>query len=207
MQIEQPALIAQKGVNKYQSNSVEEPAHLLCPITWEIFRDPVFLAESGNTYEREAIETYFADRCLNSPKDPLTNLPLSSTAKYINWDKRREVYEFLDRFPSYTPEGWKSRKVVHLSQTKSLEINQKQLKFYHAQNIQGGLHLNRLQQHRVWVREVILVSFQVGYFINLNAKCPALTGFLYALSAFGMLVQLFSFLSMFAVGLTVRKHY
>ncbi|CAK8995765.1 U-box domain-containing protein, partial [Durusdinium trenchii] len=31
---------------------------LLCPITQVMFRDPVFIPESGNTYERSAIETY-----------------------------------------------------------------------------------------------------------------------------------------------------
>ena len=36
----------------------DEPEELLCPITKAMMRDPVFVAGSGNTYEREAIETF-----------------------------------------------------------------------------------------------------------------------------------------------------
>jgi hypothetical protein len=39
-------------------DSTMEPVHLLCPITRVMYRDPVFVAESGNTYEREAIEGF-----------------------------------------------------------------------------------------------------------------------------------------------------
>jgi hypothetical protein len=34
---------------------VEEPAHLLCSITLALLRDPVFVPQSGNTYERDAL--------------------------------------------------------------------------------------------------------------------------------------------------------
>ena len=39
-------------------DSTMEPVHLLCPITRVMYRDPVFVAESGNTYKREAIEGF-----------------------------------------------------------------------------------------------------------------------------------------------------
>lgn len=42
-----------------EDGEVEEPEELLCPITKVMMRDPVFVAGSGNTYEREAIETYW----------------------------------------------------------------------------------------------------------------------------------------------------
>jgi hypothetical protein len=32
-----------------------EPEELMCPITRTIFRDPVFVVDSGHTYERSAI--------------------------------------------------------------------------------------------------------------------------------------------------------
>lgn len=37
----------------------EEPHHLCCPITHALFRDPVFVGESGNTYEHEAIVSFW----------------------------------------------------------------------------------------------------------------------------------------------------
>ena len=37
-----------------------EPDELLCPINKAIFRDPVFVCGSGNTYERASIEGYWA---------------------------------------------------------------------------------------------------------------------------------------------------
>ena len=40
----------------------DEPEELLCPITKAMMRDPVFVAGSGNTYEREAIETFWRGR-------------------------------------------------------------------------------------------------------------------------------------------------
>ena len=36
-----------------------EPEELLCPITRTVFRDPVFVLESGHTYERSAILSHF----------------------------------------------------------------------------------------------------------------------------------------------------
>ncbi|KAH8049021.1 hypothetical protein JL721_11791 [Aureococcus anophagefferens] len=46
---------------------------LLCPITHELFRDPVFLAD-GHVYERSAIERWFA---AGKRVSPLTNAPVS----------------------------------------------------------------------------------------------------------------------------------
>ncbi|CAK9072395.1 unnamed protein product, partial [Durusdinium trenchii] len=82
---------------------------LLCPITQVMFRDPVFIPESGNTYERSAIETYWSGRP-KCPRDPLTNVSLSGTL-YTNWGLRREVQSFLDEHPSYVPQGWEDRSV------------------------------------------------------------------------------------------------
>jgi len=89
---------------------VEEPRSLVCPITMMVYVDPVFVPESGNTYERAAIARCWAS-CASSRRDPITNLPVNSTQVYTNWDKRREVQAFLDAHPCYTPEGWTSRQV------------------------------------------------------------------------------------------------
>ena len=40
-------------------NDPEVPEHLLCPISYELFRDPVILG-SGRTYERKCILAEFA---------------------------------------------------------------------------------------------------------------------------------------------------
>jgi hypothetical protein len=37
------------------AEEVEEPTHLLCSITLALLRDPVFVPQSGNTYERDAL--------------------------------------------------------------------------------------------------------------------------------------------------------
>ena len=46
-----------------------EPEELMCPITRTVFRDPVFVVDSGHTYERSAILAH-VER--NGAKDPLT---------------------------------------------------------------------------------------------------------------------------------------
>ena len=92
----------------------EEPTRLTCPITKCVFRDPVFVPGSGNTYEREALETFWnrtAPGHGSRARDPLTNEILASTSVYTNWDKRREVSEWLDANPTRTPSGWTTRTV------------------------------------------------------------------------------------------------
>jgi hypothetical protein len=88
---------------------VDEPDTLICPITMELYRDPVFVPTSGNTYERNGLERFWATS--TSPRDPLTNQPVTDKVVHSNWDKRREVQKFLDEHEGYTPEGWESRDV------------------------------------------------------------------------------------------------
>ena len=47
-------------------------ARFVCPITQDVMEDPVVVAQTGNTYERRAIEEWFA----TSNTDPLTNAEL-----------------------------------------------------------------------------------------------------------------------------------
>lgn len=88
---------------------VAEPGSLLCPITQAMYRDPCFVPESGNTYERDALEQYWAST--PEPRDPLTNMTLTSTVLYPNWGVRREVQRFLQEQPQYVPQGWSDRDV------------------------------------------------------------------------------------------------
>ncbi len=53
------------------SNPEIDDDELICPITWEIFRDPV-IATDGHVYEREAITTWI----LQNGTSPLTREPL-----------------------------------------------------------------------------------------------------------------------------------
>lgn len=92
---------------------VKEPGRLLCTITEVMFRDPVVLAESGNTYERAAIMDWWRTQG-NKLRDPRTNAYLMTGELVTNWDKRREVEEFLTENPSYIPEGWSTREVPPL---------------------------------------------------------------------------------------------
>ena len=45
--------------NKHAACDMEVPSAFLCPITYEMFRDPVVVIASGQTYERGAILRHF----------------------------------------------------------------------------------------------------------------------------------------------------
>mmetsp|Transcript_36331 Transcript_36331/g.117053 ORF Transcript_36331/g.117053 Transcript_36331/m.117053 type:complete len:449 (+) Transcript_36331:2-1348(+) len=85
----------------------EEPSHLCCPITHTLFRDPVFVPESGTTYERAAIVHFWSQP--GERRDALTNIPIRSDVLYTNWGKRREVAAWLAENPEHMPHGWRSR--------------------------------------------------------------------------------------------------
>ena len=95
------------------ANLDAEPEVLLCPITRTVFRDPVFVLESGHTYERRAILSHFERNGV--PKDPLTRRALSSTKVMTNWAMRNVVQDWLDRHPGVTPDGWDSREILEPS--------------------------------------------------------------------------------------------
>jgi leucine-rich repeat protein SHOC2 len=89
-----------------------EPEELMCPITRTVFRDPVFVVDSGHTYERSAILAHFER---NGAKDPLTRRALSSTKVMTNWAMRNVVQALLDKHPGVTPDGWDSRELLEPS--------------------------------------------------------------------------------------------
>jgi hypothetical protein len=73
-----------------------------------MFQDPVFTSV-GNTYDRGPLLSYWEVN--GTIRDPLTGR-LCSRAVTTNWDKRREVEEFLATHPAYTPEGWSGRSLM-----------------------------------------------------------------------------------------------
>ena len=93
-----------------QRARVEEPDHLLCPITREMFRDPVVLVESGHTYEREAIEQHLR----RSQIDPRSNVRIGSKRLIANISMRMTVEAWLEDNPGVTPDGWTSRGMLPL---------------------------------------------------------------------------------------------
>jgi len=88
-------------------NDVEEPERLLCPVTHVMYKDPVVVAGSGNTYERDAVLAHW--RIRGFPQDPLNNVEVDNALLIANWDKRREVEAFLAANVDYVPQGWNSR--------------------------------------------------------------------------------------------------
>jgi ankyrin repeat protein len=85
-----------------------EPDHLLCPITRDMFRDPVILIESGHTYEKVAIEHHLRLR----RTDPRTNVRVQSIALSTNMAIRMAVDAWLADNPGVTPDGWDSRELL-----------------------------------------------------------------------------------------------
>lgn len=61
----------------------------MCPITWEMFQDPV-IASDGNTYERHAIQQWFQE----NNNSPLTFIPLEDKTLIPNLLVKRIVDEF-----------------------------------------------------------------------------------------------------------------
>ena len=95
-----------------EADLVVEPDVLICPITRNMFRDPVVVVDSGHTYERSAIVSHF--RC-NGTKDPLTGLALRSAKVMTNWAVRQIVQDWLDKHLDVTPDGWDSRELLQPS--------------------------------------------------------------------------------------------
>ena len=71
----------------------ELPEDLMCPITCEIMKDPVLCVEDGHTYERVAVEQWFATGARTSPA---TSAQLESTALAPNHMARKLIAALLE---------------------------------------------------------------------------------------------------------------
>lgn len=69
------------------------PNSFLCPITQDIMEDPVTTID-GSSYERSAIESWFARGKRTSP---LTNVALSTTTLVPNRALRNSIREYLEQ--------------------------------------------------------------------------------------------------------------
>lgn len=84
---------------------VMEPQELVCPISHELFRDPV-TTSAGHTYERMALLQAWAQRSYEGAvRDPLTNAALPSRKLYPCWLARRQVRP-LQRASPFRPLLW-----------------------------------------------------------------------------------------------------
>ena len=66
----------------------------MCPIMCEIMKDPVLLMEDGHTYERVALEQWFATGARTSPT---TNAQLDSITLVPNLTVKRLIAAELER--------------------------------------------------------------------------------------------------------------
>ena len=69
------------------------PNDMLCPISCEIMKDPVLCVEDGHTYERVAVEQWFATGARTSPA---TSQHLESTALAPNHIVRKLIAALLE---------------------------------------------------------------------------------------------------------------
>jgi len=86
------------------------PPTLLCPITLQLFRDPVVLT-SGHTYERSAVLATWTSR---PGLDPMSGVVLKSRLMTNNLYVREQVQAFLDANPGHVPDGWPDAKLAPL---------------------------------------------------------------------------------------------
>lgn len=94
--------------------TVVVPEHLKCPISMEIFRDPVGFSNDpeGHCFERD-----YAQRVLqsNRPMNPITRQNISTDVFLItNRVVKHAIEDFLNQNPDFTPAGWRTRNELHI---------------------------------------------------------------------------------------------
>lgn len=75
---------------------------LKCPISMELMRDPVILVETGNTYDRTSITTYFEQ---GGTLDPLSGVPLRSQDILPNRSMKKLVQDVENLWDSFKSSG------------------------------------------------------------------------------------------------------
>ena len=86
---------ASTGSGSSGSSVLELPRSFFCPISGELMEEPCIVAETGTTYERSAIEEWFAR---GHRRDPVTNVELSSTKLIPNYALKNHA-QFLTMAP------------------------------------------------------------------------------------------------------------
>merc|ERR1711907_437490 len=100
----------------HELDTEDTPAHLLCVITCDVFRDPV-LALDGHTYERAAIQHWLSEHGTS----PMTNLVLPSMVLVPNLAIRREIEDHAQKLKE-AAEAAEAAK-VEASHPKTIELS------------------------------------------------------------------------------------
>ena len=77
-----------ENVNK--KNQDTTPDAFLCPITFDIMDEPVFLVESGHTFEKVALQEWLQ----NNNTCPLTQTELITKQFVTNWSLKKAIEEW-----------------------------------------------------------------------------------------------------------------
>ena len=83
------------------NRNVNIPPELYCPISGQIFKDPV-VTEDGHTFEREAIKTWLE----GNNRNPLTNNEMKNKTLIANWSIKSAVERFLQEHPELADEQY-----------------------------------------------------------------------------------------------------
>jgi len=94
-------LLGEEGDQPNLDNSVSIPDHLLCPITKDIFKNPV-TTKYGHTYEKAQIEEWVN----RNHNDPLTKQPLTLQDLFPNIAIRKACEEFKQKQAQTTVDWW-----------------------------------------------------------------------------------------------------
>ena len=105
------------------------PIKYLCPITRQIMSEPV-IAKDGHTYEKEAIERYFASQPYYIKISPITRQQIS-TELTLNWYAKKDIADYLEQHPNlhsniemtYLPDSWKQQMIDAIKNNNILAVN------------------------------------------------------------------------------------
>eukprot|EP00752_Nemacystus_decipiens_P013348 g11818.t1 len=84
------------GEDGEEDISNRAPDQFRCPITQDLMDDPV-VAEDGHSYERSAIEEWFAN-CGSNPRSVMTNAPLQTTNVMSNHALKSRIRDWREEF-------------------------------------------------------------------------------------------------------------
>lgn len=98
-----------------ESDDLEIPEVYVCPITLKAMKDPVSTVD-GQTYERSAIEEWFSQGKMISPK---TGLELSSLEIKPNYALRESIEEFISLQTKFTEQEHKLSSVYRAAEEES----------------------------------------------------------------------------------------
>mmetsp|Transcript_13775 Transcript_13775/g.20794 ORF Transcript_13775/g.20794 Transcript_13775/m.20794 type:complete len:589 (-) Transcript_13775:161-1927(-) len=82
-------------IEAFYERSLTFPNEFLCPLTHEVFKDPV-ITKDGHTYERKAIEHWFNTH----DTSPMTNMKLIDKSLTSNISLRNSILAFRERHKS-----------------------------------------------------------------------------------------------------------